>query len=148
MNIFATHPDPKTCAVELDNKRVVKMVLETCQLLSTAMNLTGGLGPYKSTHQNHPCSIWVRASKANYQWTLDHFISLLMEYTLRYGKIHKCEQYLHQVISGKVTIPDGELTMHPNCTMFKHVEDVHEAYRLYMKEKWMNDKLKPKWGYK
>lgn len=146
MNIFAVDLNPIVCAVELDNKRVVKMVLETCQLLSTAMNETGGAGPYRTTHVNHPCSVWVRQSKANYQWTVDHFIGLLEEYTIRYGRVHKCHQYLDQLKSGIQTIPDGHLTPHPNCTTFKDVADVHEAYRLYMKQKWANDKRKPEWG--
>lgn len=145
MNIFAVSPDPVECAKALDNKRLVKMVLETCQLLSTAMNVTGGSGPYKTTHVNHPCSVWVRESSGNYNWTYQHFDALLTEYTRRYGRVHKCEQYTIQLINGLCQIPVGPLTTHPNCTTFKHVEDVHEAYRLYMDEKWKNDKREPKW---
>jgi hypothetical protein len=37
MNIFVTSDCPKLSAQALDNKRVVKMVLETAQLLSTAI---------------------------------------------------------------------------------------------------------------
>lgn len=148
MNIFATSSDPFECAKQLDNKRLVKMVLETCQLLSTAMSLTGGSGPYKVTHANHPCSIWVRSSNLNYDWTMAHFEALLKEYTRRYGKVHKCEQYFWILFHGVRSIPVGPLTPHPNCTTFKDVADVHEAYRLYMNEKWANDKRKPSWDVK
>lgn len=146
MNIFATSPDPFESAKALDNKRVVKMVLETCQLLSTAMSLTGGWGPYKITHANHPCSIWVRTSNLNYDWTMAHFEALLKEYRRRYNRVHKCEQWFYPLYHGVRTIPKGPLTPHPNCTTFKDVENVYEAYSLYMIEKWKNDKLKPKWS--
>lgn len=145
MNIFATSNDPEYCAKYLDNKRVVKMVLETCQLLSTAMNICGGIGPYKTTHINHPCSIWVRKSKGNYRWTLEHFEALLKEYTARYGKIHKCTQYIKQFTEGINLIPDGEFTEHTNCTNFKDISDVHLAYQECLKYKWANDIRKPEW---
>jgi hypothetical protein len=148
MNIFAIDPDPIICAEELDNKRVVKMVLETCQLLSTAINVTGGIGPYRTTHVNHPCSIWVRETRANYDWTVEHFQALLSEYTHRYGKTHKCHQYLELFKARRIMFKDEPLTTHPNCTTFKDVADVHKAYRLYMAQKWDNDKLKPSWAVK
>ena len=34
MNIFVTHPDPHISAKVLPDKHVVKMPLETCQMLS------------------------------------------------------------------------------------------------------------------
>lgn len=34
MNIFITDPAPTVSAIALDNRRLVKMVLETAQLLS------------------------------------------------------------------------------------------------------------------
>lgn len=148
MNIFASSPNPYECATLLDSKRVIKMVLESCQLLSTAVNLSGGISPYRSTHINHPCSIWTRSSKHNYNWLLKHFEALLQEYTLRYGKIHKCQQYLPILTEGAKFIRDGEFTQFPNCTTYKHIENVHEAYRLYLNEKWKNDKRTPTWmGY-
>ena len=73
MNIFVTHLDPVKCAQNLDDKRVIKMILESAQMLSTSINVSGGKGPYKTTHVNHPCSVWVRSSNANYYWLLNHF---------------------------------------------------------------------------
>lgn len=123
MNIFCSSPDPFESAKFLDNKRVVKMVLETCQLLSTAINVTGGIGPYRTTHLNHPCSIWVRENRSNYDWTVQHFIALLEEYTLRYGKTHKCQQYLEMFQARRIVFKPGSLTQHPNCTTFKQIEN-------------------------
>lgn len=60
MNIFYLDKDPKLCAQYHCDKHVVKMILESAQLLCTAVNEAAGkeVAPYKSTHVNHPCSIW------------------------------------------------------------------------------------------
>lgn len=145
MNIFVTDPDPYVCANVLDDKRVVKMVLETAQLLSTAIHACGGVGPYKVTHLNHPCSIWTRQSRANYDWLLQHFDALLMEYTDRYGKIHKCSAFQREFIDKAELIPEGPLSSFVNCTNFKDEPDVFAAYWFALKFKWDNDKRAPSW---
>ena len=115
MNIFYLHHDPKICAQLHVDKHVVKMILETAQLLSTAHRVLDGkeyfdissgrrikrwklsnshAGDqllYKATHINHPSAIWARESKANYQWLASLLVELCKEYTYRYGKVHKCE---------------------------------------------------------
>lgn len=145
MNIFVTSPDPEFCAKVLDDKRVVKMVLESAQLMSTAMNLAGANGPYKTTHVNHPCSIWTRETFSNYAWLLDHFISLCDEYTYRYNKQHKCSQLIKTFEDGLAYINDGSLTTFVNCTTFKQEQDVFKAYQLALEEKWNKDIRTPTW---
>jgi len=144
MNIFVTDVDPQKSAQALDDKRVIKMILESAQMLSTAMNLLGAVGPYKTTHANHPCSVWVRATNANYLWLLSHFVALCDEYSFRYGKNHKCYDYLPQFSVGGLSIPLGDLTPFANCTPYKHMETI-EAYRRTMNEKWAADKRTPTW---
>ncbi len=144
MNIFVTDVDPAISAHHLDDKRVIKMILESTQMLSTAINLSGGAGPYKTTHANHPCSVWVRASRGNYVWLLLHLNSLLAQYTLRYGKIHKCHEYFSTLFDGRVLMPQGPQTPFANCSPHKDMEVV-EAYKLTMKEKWLADKRAPTW---
>lgn len=140
MNIFATFECPKKSARYLDNKRLVKMVLESAQMLSTAINYYGGEAPYKSTHINHPCSVWVRTSRWNYMWLVKHFRELCREYSIRYSRIHKCNQYLSLFETKSTLVPNTPSTGFPNCTTFKHIEDTHKAYRLYLADKWANDK--------
>ena len=100
MNIFYLHDCPMVSAKAMTNKHVVKMILETAQLLSTAHHvLDDTISPfrdilYKKTHQNHPSAIWVRESHENYEWTYEHFVALCDEYTKRYGKIHATEKKL------------------------------------------------------
>ncbi len=145
MNIFVSYPDPAESAKFLDDKRVIKMILESAQLLSTAITVSGGRGPYKITHKNHPCTIWARRTSANYNWLFNHFIALCDEYTLRYGKIHKCLSVAEELQKGVELITQGKLTSFPNCTIFKEEPDTHLAYRVYLEHKWKIDKRKPTW---
>lgn len=152
MNIFITNKCPKLSAIVLDDRRLIKMVLESTQLLCTAMNTIKGSQLqhlYKSTHINHPCSKWTRESEANYQWLYNHYWELCNEYTFRFNKIHKCEEKLEilgsgvQLLSEKCT--EKNLTNFVNCTIFKEELDIHKAYKLSLISKWDNDIFKPKW---
>lgn len=111
MNIFVLSIDPKRAAMYQVDKHVVKMVLETAQLLSTCHRMLESQWSdkvYKKTHMNHPCSVWVRQSSGNYRWLYAHFLSLLDEYTFRYGKVHKCSMYKN--ILSFNPVPSGERT--------------------------------------
>lgn len=88
MNIFILDTDPTLAAQYQCDKHVVKMVLESTQLLSNAY--PEGEGPYKRTHMNHPCSLWARECFENWSWLLDHADALCKEFTFRYRKLHKC----------------------------------------------------------
>jgi hypothetical protein len=150
MNIFATSLCHAECARVLDDKRVIKMILESTQMLSTAINLTGGTGPYKTTHPNHPCSIWVRTSITNFKWLQLHGLFLCLEYSNRYHKKHKCASILLNLPTPE--LPDIGLTPHPNCAAnkslgidYKHMEDTHMAYQCYLNDRWDTDKRQPTW---
>lgn len=143
MNIFVSDFCPKESAKNLDDKRLVKMILESAQMLCTAINLAGnGQSPYKSTHRNHPDTIWVRTSYENYSWLLEHFVALCKEYTNRFHKVHKCEQYtdLFYSHSTEIAYTHKGLTTFPNCTIFKEIKETTLAYRNYLNYKWANDK--------
>ena len=93
MNIFFLSLDPAEAARLHCDKHVVKMILESCQLLYCAHWMCGTIMPsnaYKKTHPNHPCAKWVRESQANYRWLCRLGLELCGEYTFRYGKHHKC----------------------------------------------------------
>lgn len=89
MNVFYLDPSPVLCAQYHYDKHVVKMILESAQLLSTAHHLCGKGGPYKVTHQNHPSAIWARSSLNHYSWLYCLMMALGREYNYRYGKVHK-----------------------------------------------------------
>lgn len=108
MNIFALEYknekeskdiDWERSARSLDNMRVVKMILESCQLLSTALHVNGIPGAvYKPTHANHPSTKWVAESSKNFEDLVLHTKAMLDEYTQRFGKQHKCEGVLNNNI--------------------------------------------------
>ena len=89
MNIFILDEDPSVAAQYHCDKHVVKMVLETAQMLSAALINNGIEAPYKLTHKNHPCTLWVGESRSNYVWLRELGLRLGEEYTFRYGKRHK-----------------------------------------------------------
>lgn len=148
MNIFATDPCPIASAKALDDKRVVKMTLESCQILNTTLITLGATGiGYKPTHKNHPCVLWAGKSLGNYIWLHDHLEALLNEYTSRYGKIHKCSEHLDGLVEPILILPFPTTKQTPfvNCTDFKHITDVHEAYKECLRTKWANDIRVPTW---
>ena len=103
MNIFYLDKDPKLAAIYQYNKHVVKMILESAQMLCTAHHCYGSAKqkanvPYKQAHLNHPSTIWARQSKSTYMWLYNHMMALGTEYYVRYGKTHltitKCKDFL------------------------------------------------------
>ena len=121
MNIFALSELPEEAAKFHNNSHVVKMIVESAQLLSTAHRVLDGnivtitdekngkarkkkiwefqsndprLEIYAATHINHPCSVWTRASSENYQWLYQLWEELIKEWHFRFShnKVHRCEK--------------------------------------------------------
>lgn len=155
MNIFYLARDPEKAAEMLCDKHLVKMILETAQLLSSAHHVLESPRArvmYKLTHKNHPCAKWVRDSFANYQWLYIYFLALSREYTLRYERIHKTSLLYPLFAEAPARIPNKQFTSPPQCMPdeYKHSNTV-TAYRRYYVEgkkhvakRWTN-RAKPKW---
>jgi hypothetical protein len=153
MNLFLPSPSINTSVQSLDDKRVNKMILETAQLLSTAIHIIDpnhDLTIYKMTHKNHPVSVWVRSSKDNFIFVINYFKAISDEYTFRTAKVHKSFS-LYPVFIEFITsnyefleLPTG-VTPFANCTEFKE-DEVHTAYKKTLVAKWVKDKLTPKWS--
>lgn len=97
MNIFFLSLDPDEAARLHCDKHVVKMILETAQLLYTAHWVYGSTLPedaYRKTHPNHPSARWVRESLVNYTWLCRLGMALCAEYSFRYDKEHKTQRHL------------------------------------------------------
>lgn len=102
MNIFVLDENPSLAAQYLCDKHVIKMVLESAQLLCSVFYTNSNIiPPYRLTHKNHPCAKWARYSKDNFEWLLKHFYGLLKEYKTRYNKIHKCQQIFDWIINNR-----------------------------------------------
>lgn len=115
MNIFVLDANPITAANDHCDKHVVKMILESAQMLSAAhwmawqkilkppdLKGRGALQqwladnvpqehqpPWKMTHANHPCTQWTQRAWGNYRWLSLHGQALCLEYTRRYSREHK-----------------------------------------------------------
>ena len=151
MNIFYLHPSPYTSARMQCDKHVVKMILETAQLLSTAHREIDGddyadsNGLYKRTHKNHPSAVWVRQSHYHYLWTFEHFRGLLDEYTKRYGKTHASARLLVALSRQPRNISVTPFVAPPQCMPDAYKQsDTVRAYRAY----YLADKAyMAKWAY-
>lgn len=142
MNIFVLARDPVRAAEMQCDQHVVKMPLETAQMLSTAHHVVGTDVDkekiYGKTHVNHPCSKWVRENSANYEWTFEHFKGLLKEFNKRYDNEHACGELI-PYLKGLPNLPEDKIT--DQRTSFAQAmpeehkkEDAVEAYREYYRE--------------
>lgn len=86
MNIFILDTNIEKCARYHCDQHVVKMILESVQMLCTALNKKGFDTPYKSTHIKHPCVLWVEESYENFLWLQRLAVALNDEYRYRYEK--------------------------------------------------------------
>lgn len=165
MNLFILHEDPVIAAQMQCDKHVVKMLLESAQMLSTAHRVLDGtvqIAPsksgkrmvkhyrlfdepeadkilYKAVHVTHPCTLWTMESSKNYEWHWMHFDALCDEYTYRYEKTHRTIQLLRSPLWTLPTnIPKGPMT--PFRLAMKSnpecmVGDPVESYRLFYQTK-------------
>lgn len=133
MNIFVLDENPVLAAQYHCDKHVVKMVLETAQILSTV----SGLGPYKPTHHKHPCVLWAGTSQQNFNWLVELGLALGAEYTYRYDKVHKSEAVI-RICSEYDELPDTGLTVFKQCMplhLIQYKDPVGGYRNYYMKAK-------------
>ena len=132
MNVFFLDNDPQKIAEYHCDKHVVKMILETAQLLCGAHWVTGSEAPYKLSHKNHPCSIWTRESQSNYLFLTEIGLELCKEYTHRYGKRHKSQDIIEWCVVNKLKIDDIGFTNPPKAMPDEYKVDCFiESYRNY-----------------
>jgi hypothetical protein len=105
---------------------------------------------YKPTHLGHPCAKWAMASRGNFKWLRDYFRCL----EFQWKAIHKSAEYMYTFYHYEEVgwFPKEEQTPFPNCAAnarlginFKHIPDVHEAYKLYINERWKRDTIHLSW---
>lgn len=117
MNLFYLSRDPVEAAHMQCDKHVVKMIVETAQLLSTAHVELGHESPaYKPTHKNHPSAVWVRSSFVAYRWAWKHLKALGEAYTQRYGRVHKTiAEHLDNLSTPPANIAHADFVDPPQC---------------------------------
>jgi hypothetical protein len=145
MNIFILNEDPVLSAEDHCDKHVVKMILESGQMLCAAHE--PNVAPWKRTHYNHPCTVWTRSSRQNYVWLSRLGLALCSEYTKRYKKIHKSEIVLKWCADNIPShLPDISQTPFAIAIKDKkyHLNTPVESYRAY----YLGEKIRfAKWKY-
>jgi len=139
MNIFHLHKDPEICASYHCDKHVVKMILETAQMLSTAYQKHCGDDRllYKSAYPKHPMTLWVGESVENFNYAHKLGKELGLQYYKRYGRIHKSSAIMVAFDLGRLSnvedrFPSQYFTPPPQCMPdeYKH-KDYITAYKQY-----------------
>ena len=136
MNIFVLDRDPRTAARHHCDKHVVKMVVETGQILSTAHFILGNgdcpVSCYKPYNPRHPSVIWTAETLGNYRWTRRLFAALSDEFAFRYGKDHATWNRLRE-LPEPTSLADRKVTDFAVCVPDSCVvvNDPVKSYRLY-----------------
>lgn len=150
---------PHICA-KMHCDKHMKLLIEAAQMLSTAHRVLDGKLEikltknnrkikryilyndlenvlYKSTHVNHPCTVWARKSKLNYIWLYELFCCLCDEYKSRYKRTHLTDTKLRKTLKKLPENLKGDrFTKFPQAMpeQYQH-ENVTVAYNNFYKTK-------------
>ena len=126
MNIFVLDSDVRKCARYHADQHVIKMILESTQMLCTALHRHGVDAPYKPTHRNHPCTLWAGDSLANWKWLRRLALALNDEYRYRFGDRG---DHSSAVVARDLQPPPIE-----NVGLTEFAQAMPEKYRVYIKK--------------
>lgn len=121
MNIFILDQNQINCAVYACDQHLNKMILESAQMLCTALNEKGMRAPYKSFNPKHPCCIWVMQSLSNWKWLRDHATNLEKERQYRFGPTRR-----HRSIEVIMSLPEPPI---PDIGLTPFAQAMDEEYR-------------------
>ena len=143
MNIFYVDPDPVSAAKQLCDQHVLKMQIESAQMLSTAHWENGGTAPYKRAHVNHPSTKWTRESIQHYRWLVKHGLAICEEFTRRYGNDHRTRLILEWLEVNEPKLEDKGFSPPPQCMPeeYKNGDTVIAYKAFYAKDKVKNKGL-------
>ena len=136
MNIFFLDETPEKSAKFLCDKHVPKMLLESAQMLSTAVQkYTDRIEElYKPAYPNHPMTKWVGFNRDCFRWALENAMSISQEYCKRFKKLHKSSKIINNIYDNNYIndIPDGFFKEPPQCMPDEYKDkDYVVAYRKY-----------------
>ena len=155
MNIFFLDKTPSFSAQYLCDKHIPKMLLESAQMLSTAVqNYTDRIEElYKPAYSNHPMTKWVGFNRDCFSWALGNALWINNEYEYRFKKKHKSFKIIQNILDNNYIndIPDGFFKEPPQCMPDEYKDnDYVTAYRNYYKgektfAKWEKGRSQPEW---
>lgn len=162
MNIFILDENPRIAAEYMCDKHVPKMIVETFQMMGSAlrrhgatdcqMPLTQAGNPLKGGYHNHPCTVWAGDTRTNFNWLGLHGLNLCNEYTIRYHKRHACHDKIDRMLDIADMIPSGRQTPYAQA-MPDEYKDSYAVYayrNYYFNEKryfakWEKGRCAPEW---
>jgi hypothetical protein len=148
MNIFILDLNMENSAKYLVDKHCVKMILEHCQILCSALHINPDLKqqlgindiPYKLTHAKHPCVIWASKNYNNYCYLVAYTNAINREYKYRYAKDHKsylllknCKLISSKFITLGKSLAIEELSPAKCMPLDCQTESIVDSYRCYYK---------------
>ena len=157
MNIFFLDKDPYKAALALCDKHVPKMLLESCQMLSTAVQANAEKefdDLYKPAYPKHPMTIWVGFNRDCFRWALENAVYINHQYEQRFNKEHKSFRVIETIYDNNYIddIPDGFFKEPPQCMPDEYKDnDYITAYRKYYQgakkyfAKWEKGVFAPEW---
>ena len=163
MNLFYLDENLEKLAEYHVDLHVNKMITESAQLLTTTVWVDKLLGfvpraltkeeldvikahkaeqpsieertftRFLPTHPNHPCAIWCRTSRDNYEWTFGYCDALNSEYRYRYRRDNNHKSYDAACNLPELSaLPNQGITVRPQCMPDDYKDpDPVEAYRMY-----------------
>ena len=153
MNIFFLSPNPRQCAKWHCDKHVVKMILESTQILYTCHHLHGGSARveakapiclttgkrgYKKHAAKHPSVLWAASALPHYIWLCWLALELVREHAYRFQpkRPHSSLEHLVWLVRHAPPGLCGQLQWisAPTPAMpdeYKVYDTVEECYRAY-----------------
>ena len=141
MNIFFLDENPRLAAQYHCDKHLNKMILEGAQFICNAFHAFDLEPPYRKTHFNHPCSVWVRESWQNVCWLFDLMYQLNEERKERFGitKNHRSFEVIDELLTKycfeiSSIMKNDKLTKFPKVVaqdLKEKIENPVECYREY-----------------
>lgn len=157
MNIFYTSDDPVQAARDLCDQHVNKMIVESAQMMSTAIRRHapelnyGIIKIYKPAYQRHPCTIWAGDSREHFLWLHSHATAIYLEFRKRYKNDHKTGRMLPLLKACDFLVPSIGFSEPPMCMgdQFKTNCTVTSYQKFITHDKpfatWNRGTAKPSW---
>ena len=158
MNIFVYDPDPKTCALWVDDVRRNKLITEHAQMMTAVLDYRKPVWfkDYKQCRVNypasvimHPCTVWLRQSWSNFRW----LVQLNQYYIDMWPGEHKSARIMLAAYDACYRFgATDESTPFVNAARnvdlgldFTNEENTFLAYRKYHVARWDGDNPVPTW---
>lgn len=162
MNIFVLDYDPQTAAEYMCDKHVPKMIVETFQMMGSAVRRHGGQDhempltnngkPLIGGYRHHPCTVWCGDNRSNFYWLGLHGLGICNEFINRFGKTHSCHSKIDHLLDMCDKLPSGNMTPFAQAMPDEYRDsNAVSAYRKYYKAekatfaKWEKGRLAPDW---